>query len=457
MSIILFFSFDFLCAMEKEVNFDIKKQIALFGTLLKKDMSTIKKIIATTDPIALPFLLNNHLRLNSQSSYTEVAQFLKKDDYIQAEQLLKAMKEASFHALNALSPLGLTVFMDNEPAMKLLLQNGADINYTEEGAPTPLEIAVQYQPQHISFLRAKGARVDQDQSLFFIPCIRDYHDYDTHKDPSLFTFLKSEQERNMRAVTELVEAGFPIKQCEHTLGLTPLHIACNNGKYALAKLFLDKGIPVDIPTKNSLSSIQWSIMSKQNYFVGLLLEYGANIKQKTKKGSTLIECITFKSEYLLASTLMRYGAPYPISPMHQDMVKEGIERQISVCSKKYKEFVHALFKNQTNKACQEINFIYGNELNTTDSWGYNYLHWAVVRENKAVVDQLLSLNAQATASKNSSLGQLAHSIPIIGFYIFEPINLHSKTQIAKRTALDWACYLKNDAIKQALKDAGATQ
>src|SRR5262249_1495258 len=147
--------------------------------------------------------------------------------------------QCQFFELTPLCPLGLAIFMDDKASINILLDAGADINYkARENQYTPIEVATQYQPQHIPFLINKGGLIhlknNKDKSPIFIPCMNEA------SIKSEFPFLKSENARNVLAIQHLIKAGAS-PTAQDSLGFTPLHIACFHNKHTVMELLLDKG------------------------------------------------------------------------------------------------------------------------------------------------------------------------------------------------------------------------
>jgi ankyrin repeat protein len=418
---------------------------SLFNTLLKKDSKELASLLKNAKKELIPLLV--HIPLDKHDDDLS--------DFTQLKDFFKEIEECKLHDLTTVTPLGMAIFMNDQPSAQVLLDYKADPNYFS-GAKSAVEIAVSYQPHNIPFLIAAGAAIEapgrNHKTPIFIPCVREDRQIKTGR----LSFLKSEEECNRVAVQELIKAKANLTIQESLLGLTPLHVACNNGKYEVAKLFLDNGVPVDIPDKDGDSPIQWSIMNGQGHIVALLLKYGANVKQ-ISNGKTLIDHIVFGYASSLAMELLRHGAAYPASEEHKKMIHKELESYSGLLSDSYRKFLIALITNQTEQALNILNAIRGNELNTTDHHGYNYLHWAVVRENTEVVQKILDLHKQATTSKNNIFGYVVGIMPIIANNTIEPLDLHSKTRKSKRTALEWAKYLKNGSITNLLTNAGATE
>ncbi|XP_051158715.1 ankyrin-1-like [Leptopilina boulardi] len=61
------------------------------------------------------------------------------------------------------------------------------------------------------------------------------------------------------------------------IGMTPLHIAVNNGNKNIIKLFLNKGVPIDLKTKTKLSSMHLAAKKGSLSLVKILQNYEANL------------------------------------------------------------------------------------------------------------------------------------------------------------------------------------
>lgn len=268
--------------------------------------------------------------------------------------------------------------------------------------------------------------------------------------------FEAARSNNVEAARHLLAAGANLKARTqlHNLQLTPLHVAGNNGSYEVAEFFIEEGAEVDATDPQGNTPLHWCTMNRKRNIANLLLKYGADIMKKDNKGKSVIEFLSHDFEYLDAAHFIKNGAPYPASKWHQDLVSKGLESGLSFNSAAYKKFVPAVVKGDTASALAAINEASDNQLNavTYSADEYTFLHWATIRNNLLVVQELLNRRA----SQSSPIRSVALAIPVICRVIQHPVNIDVQ-DCNGRTSLMWAARLGLKPIYDALKQAGANE
>lgn len=298
-----------------------------------------------------------------------------------------------------------------------------------------LEHAVEHTPALIPFLVACGASVSANDN------------------GALFAAARL---NSVVAAQHLLAAGANIKARTqfHDLQLTPLHVAGNHGKYEVAEFFLQNGAEVDATDPDGRTPLHWCTMNAKNHIGRLLLKHGANVAKRDNQGNSVIELLNYKFQALDALYFIKNGAPYPQSIEHQKLVSEGVERCLSFSSPAYQKFVPAIICGNTQTALAAINEASGNEFNDTTCMmrKYTFLHWATVRNNPAVVTELLNRRT----NQSSAIRNFALAIPLVSRAVQHPVQIDAQDDEG-RTPLMWAAHLGLKPIYDALTQAGADQ
>ena len=292
---------------------------------------------------------------------------------------------------------------------------------------------------------------------FLITCGADVH---ANNEGALFAAARS---NSLEAAKHLLAAGAKVNaRLTHRdlAGLTPLHVAGNNGKYEVAKFFLKNGAEVDATDSDGLTPLHWCTMNANSHIALLLLESGADVTKKDHEGNSVIELISYKFQTSDAFELIKNGAPYPRSIEDKKFVQEGLNIALLFYSPSFKKFVPAIIAGDIQLALAAIKEASGNELNDAihSSNGYTFLHWAVIRNNPAVVTELLNRRARhlLTVSQGSMFSTAAFALPLISRTIQHPVHIDAQDHRG-RTPLMWAARLGLEPIYGALKQAGADE
>lgn len=397
--------------------------LELVEAIICKDKTRISKVIDSFPKEGRSFLLNSHV-----DHHISAYDYRLKEKY---PQLYAQNDKLPFH----ISPLAMAVRTGDQSVIELLHAYKVRMDFMCD-RKCILEHATEHAPALIPFLVACGANVHaQNEAALFAAARQNTTD----------------------ALEHLLVAGAKVNaRLTHPdlIGLTPLHVAGNNGKYEAAKFLLENGAEVDATDSQGCTPLHWCTMNANSHIASLLLEYGADITKRDTKGNSVIEFLTFKFQSLDAFNFIKKGAPYPQSKEDQDLIFEGMQHSISFTSAAYKKFVPAIITGDTPTALTTINEAVGNELNdvsyTMDK--YTFLHWATIRNNLAVVNELLNRRM----SESSLLRTAAIGIPLISRAVQHPVQIDAQDSHG-RTPLMWAARLGLKPIYDVLKSAGADE
>jgi ankyrin repeat protein len=213
--------------------------------------------------------------------------------------------------VNAQNDYGSTALMwsVSEPSkVRLLLDHGARVNIAAKSGRTPLISAAFTSPSSevVRLLMAKGAKVDVMDSRHVTPLYA-------------ATFAN-----DMATVRLLLDAGADLNTPDTFVGLTPLMNAAGNRNLALVKLLLAKGAGVNAVSKTEgLPKIQtgtvefggWTPLLMASAFgppeaVKVLLDAGARIDAQDYRGFTplMLAVGTDRYDRRTVTTLLAHGA-----------------------------------------------------------------------------------------------------------------------------------------------------
>jgi len=329
--------------------------------------------------------------------------------------------------LDCVTPVALSTFLGDSDTIVRLLAHGADINgfYGPKGYP-PLHLAAKYQPDLIPFLIARGANVEArdgcGDTALMVACKKD------GKFEALAPLIAA---RASLTATIPHESAFLLESKVFTA--TPLHSACNNRQVEKVRFLLQNGAPVDEPDIQGKTPLHCTVANRHHGIALILLEHGADITRRTADGKSLIEQINGDKRYRYDGLLdlLRYGAPYPHSRYHRQMIAAELSNNYGLRHSSFlQKFIQALLQNDPHEVQQLLSRASGNQLNETDDHKMTPLLWAVCRGN-----------VQATARILECLHR-------------SPIDLQRRDQNGY-TALDWARWLQRDDIAELLQKAGA--
>eukprot|EP01129_Flabellula_baltica_P013691 TRINITY_DN640_c0_g1_i1.p1 TRINITY_DN640_c0_g1~~TRINITY_DN640_c0_g1_i1.p1 ORF type:complete len:420 (-),score=125.36 TRINITY_DN640_c0_g1_i1:952-2211(-) len=114
-----------------------------------------------------------------------------------------------------------------------------------------------------------------------------------------------------KAVQILLDAGADYSIGD-VKGCTPLHKACRMGSLAMAKLFTEAGADINAKEAEALdksSVLQEAVFGKNIQLIRYLIEQGADIGYRNKKGLTALHRAVFENFFAGVKLLIQYGSP----------------------------------------------------------------------------------------------------------------------------------------------------
>ena len=227
----------------------------------------------------------------------EVMSFLERKPQVQASiQALRVPKERAGHMQYSqrfpkqMTGLHLAAHFGIEPAVKLLLEKGADVAAADSFELTPLhQASANGHVEVVKLLLEKGADVATANSSGSRPLYR------------------ASANGHVEVVKLLLEKGADIAAAESS-GWTPLHIASYSGHVEVVKLLLEKGFDVAAADRSGSTPLHWASQNGHVEVVKLLLEKGADIAAADRSGLTPLHEASSNRHVEAVKLLLEKGA-----------------------------------------------------------------------------------------------------------------------------------------------------
>ena len=215
--------------------------------------------------------------------------------------------------VNAIDVLGRTathyaVSRDNQEALKLLLDNGADANLADNDGNTPLDMWHEHKNEKmLALLHAAGAKpsfteAEEQQSVISPATNTEPLPEDTTKNS--IQDLWQAAANNDRLSAERLLAADADAKAENDAGKVPFDIAIEAEHYALAAVLLKAAVGINGRDKKGWTPLYWAIFGDAWELVRELIREGADISvgrsQNAFDVATLMESETKLIEVFIA-------------------------------------------------------------------------------------------------------------------------------------------------------------
>lgn len=165
-------------------------------------------------------------------------------------------------------------------------------------------------------------------------------------------------------------------------GITPLHWAAINNRYAMCKFLLDSGADVNAKGGESVATpAMWAAQRCHYYIVNLLLQHGADPLLTDAQGYTILHLATIDGNAFLVVLLLHQEIPVDIAD------PQG-----------HTGLMWAAYKGYP--ACVDLFLRWGANVNVADDGGLTPLHWALVRGSLPCIQKLIEYGADRFAKTN---------------------------------------------------------
>ncbi|OQB68781.1 MAG: Phosphocholine transferase AnkX [Spirochaetes bacterium ADurb.Bin133] len=257
------------------------KNSELSGKTVEELNILLENAIKTRDIDAINGLLKTDVDVNNTSGsswgYTPLcyAVYLKNIDI--ARLLIESGANVNKISINGETPLKIACSAYKLPPIddmvKLLLDNGADLNIYDKGKDGPLHCAAMYnQPEAVKLLVQNGADVNVKGNYGRTPLI---YSASSARLPEMVKFL--------------IDSGADVNATNDS-GENALFelITREESNAEIAKILLDNGIKKDLKNNYKMTALHWAAFCGKTNIIEVLLEYGFNIEEKDAYGNTPI-------------------------------------------------------------------------------------------------------------------------------------------------------------------------
>uniref|UniRef100_A0A3B3XLE8 Ankyrin 1, erythrocytic b n=1 Tax=Poecilia mexicana TaxID=48701 RepID=A0A3B3XLE8_9TELE len=221
------------------------------------------------------------------------------------------------------TPLHIAAHYENMSVAQLLLNRGANVNFTPKNGITPLHIASRRgNMMMVRLLLDRGAQIDAKTKDELTPLhcaarnghVRVIEILLEHGAPiqaktknGLSPIHMAAQGDHMDCVRQLLQYNAEIDDItlDH---LTPLHVAAHCGHHRMAKVLLDKGAKANARALNGFTPLH--IACKKNHMrsMDLLLKHSASLEAVTESGLTPLHVAAFMGHLNIVKNLLQRGA-----------------------------------------------------------------------------------------------------------------------------------------------------
>lgn len=195
------------------------------------------------------------------SGSTALMEAIKKNSESKVSLLLQNGADVEFTDSKGVTPLMAAVNKDDENIVRTLLDHGADPEKSV-GKLTPLSLAAKKGHYRVvKVLLKKGAQVEK-------------------KTGGVTPLLRAVREGEHAAVRTLLDVGKANANATTMYGLTPLIIAARKGLYSIAQTLLSGGADVDGTDKDGMTPLMYAVKHGNADVVRMLLDEGADVKKE---------------------------------------------------------------------------------------------------------------------------------------------------------------------------------
>ncbi|KAK6543335.1 hypothetical protein TWF694_000087 [Orbilia ellipsospora] len=338
---------------------------------------------------------------------------VQENKYDAAKLLIELGANVNARNLDGWSSLHEAAFVgDNVEMIRLLLDNGADIDGLTAESVSPLNSAIiGGNKMVLRELLDRGA---------------DVHLRNTKGHNALYNCALHGRPEMLRWV---LDAGLTpeINITDWTIGMSPLYVAVEQGRPRIVKVLIEYGVDVNQGTLEG----RWTPLHeavKKGYLeiTEMLLEAGANPNAANDDGITCLHSCWVTGAVTLATLLVQHGADVNIKRKDQ-----------------FTALHYASFEGRTELA----EFLVKNGANLEDETreGFSPLHLAMLRNHASIVEMLIRNGADVNHRDRKSWSPLHRAANLGNAYIVELLVSHKDIDLEARNG-DFTTAI-NDAVK----------
>ncbi|XP_046392918.1 inversin-like isoform X4 [Ischnura elegans] len=184
----------------------------------------------------------------------------------------------------------LAVMQDSIECIKILQQNGANVNCVNNVGNTPFASACENgRLDMITVLAENGATVDTKNTY-------------GRKPIHLVAFCG-----HILIFEYLIKLGIDVN-CEDVQGITPLHIACYTGHQDSVSLLLETGAQLNLQDSIGWTPLHYAVSGNNYDVTQYLLDHSADPNMRSKDGKTVLDICFSAGSTTLVNLLEKFGA-----------------------------------------------------------------------------------------------------------------------------------------------------
>jgi ankyrin repeat protein len=330
------------------------------------------------------------------NSFTPIEEALSSQDTEIADYLIKMIKINAKDSSGDI-PIHHAIRANNLEMVKLLIENGADINIKDD---------VNYTPLHVARL-IKGEVEDQE----IIKLLEEKGAIDEGKEEKIIECPGPTEEEVLKRVKEMIASGKDIN-LKDEYGSTELHMAALRGHINVVKLLIENHADLNLYDENGFMPLHCALFKSDYQIAKLLIENGADVNAKNRQTGD--------------------------APLNDLISREGKD-------------VLSIIKYLLDK---------GADINSHDDHGDTPLHRAVRIEDVNIVELLIkkkpNLNIPDKTGDTPLITAVRlNNVAITKLLIKAKADLNIPGGIVGDTPLHVACMEKNKEIVEALVNNGA--
>uniref|UniRef100_A0A8C5PNV3 Ankyrin repeat and kinase domain containing 1 n=1 Tax=Leptobrachium leishanense TaxID=445787 RepID=A0A8C5PNV3_9ANUR len=283
------------------------------------------------------------------------------------------------------SPLHFAAQLGDDRIARLLLDHGSKVDATERDGWTPLHLASQNGFENVArvlFTRHCNPNIQETDGKAALHLASYFGHYNLVKlligqkaDPNITqinqrTALHIAADRGyFRVVQHLIQKGANVNSCDQS-HYSPLHTAAVKGNSLICKQLLKHGAQINVKTTQQWTPLHLATFKGHTEIVKLLKESDADMDAMGEMGWTPLHLAVRYSEAPIVSLLLKLGANPNISEM-----SGWTPLHLAV---------------QRGAFCSAINLIeHKADVNVQNKFGWTPLHLAVLTTNAAIIKTLM--------------------------------------------------------------------
>lgn len=302
---------------------------------------------------------------------TELHTAAKNDEFQRLKMIIENGANVNIIDKDGATPLHHASYMGNQKIVDLLLKNNAKVDPKDDEGSTPLHNACskkgKNQVEVVKTLLASGANIDI---------------LDTQNGSPLLNACWS---GDVEVVKLLLKKGADYKTAD-SFGSSPLHYACYNGHPAVAKLLIDKGADFSAANHDGATPLHSACSQGFVPVIKVLLKCKEiNINATDNNKCTPLHLAAFNSHRGCVATLLTYA---------KETFQVDVSNVMLNCTDKEGSTpLHkAAFKG--DQSIVQLFLDAGADINAVDAEGGTVLHKAAFKGNSAIMSILLDRGAK---------------------------------------------------------------